>query len=96
LTKLPQLCWLTDNEGQIIVQHIAKFEELDKEIKQLQKKVRMDLSGPTQNPSVHAPWALYYNQDTFECVKERFQADINAFDYAMTWEQVLENQTAMK
>lgn len=96
LTKLPQLCWLTDEQGRLIVNHVAKFENLDQELEILKQKFAMNFNGPTGNPSIHAPWSLYYNRDTFECIKERFQVDIDEFGYEMTWEDILENQKALK
>ena len=96
LTRLPQLCWLTDEDGKVIVSHIAKFEDLDSELKKLQERFRMNFEGPTGNPSIHAPWSLYYNEETFACVQARFQADIQMFGYEMSWDQVQQNQANLK
>jgi len=92
LTRLPQLCWLTDQDGNLIVSHVARFEDLQPELEKLQDRFKMKFEVQTGNSSIHAPWQLYYSQETFSCVKERFHADITMFGYQIGWDEVEESK----
>jgi len=88
LTRLPQLCWLTDESGQIIVDKVIRFEEFQKGFDEIKTRVTADFNVPRENPSVRAPWQLYYDQETFECLQTRFAPDIESLGYQTSWTEV--------
>jgi len=84
-----QLSWLVDGEQNLAVDRIYKLEELAQSWSDLQAHVvgfrsveYADLRGRfSHNPSSHAPYKLYYDQET-RCIIARYMAvDISFFGY---------------
>jgi len=92
LTRLPQLCWLTDESGQIIVDKVIRFEELEKGFDEIKARVTANFDVPKGTPSLRAPWQLYYDQESFECLQTRFASDIELLGYQTSWAEVKEFQ----
>ena len=78
-----QLDYLTDPQGNVIVDEIFRFEDFLGSSKKLFKKldnIELDLI-PKENPSKHKHYTEYYSEASKELVAERFSKDIAYFGY---------------
>jgi hypothetical protein len=73
----PQMHWLVDHEGNVIVNCVCRYETLDDDFDVLCPGVTL----PHLNDSDHAPYRSYYNDLTRMKVLQLFQKDIEAFGY---------------
>ncbi|GGA13492.1 sulfotransferase family 2 domain-containing protein [Okeania sp. KiyG1] len=78
-----QLDYLVDEEGNIIVDFIGKFESLGDDFNQLKSNLNlphMELPHVTHK-SKHRNYQEYYNDEIREIVQERYHQDIKYFNY---------------
>lgn len=83
-TKL-QLSYIVDSNNNIAVDYIGRFEELDKSIKDINKKLLIDIRLKKLNHSSSNSFDLnkYYNETTRQIVNERFLKDFETFNYVI-------------
>jgi len=78
----PQLAYLRNTTGELIVDHIYRFEDYLADVAILCERLRIDASKlPHAKGSRHAPYTTYYTADTRQLVAERFAEDIAVFGY---------------
>jgi len=95
-----QIEHIVDQNGNIIVDHVGRFENLENEYKLICKKIGFeDIELPylnhtghysgevkTHNPKkIH--YSTYYNDELVEIVRERCRDDIERFDYKFEWKE---------
>lgn len=78
----PQVEWLKDNQGQISIDYIGKFESLNKDFDEIRKVIGIDAQLPHLNASSRAPYQSYYSDRTREVVSRWFREDIERFGYS--------------
>lgn len=77
-----QLNWITDSNGEILVDYIGKLEEYQKSFNYICNKIGIK---PTELPhlhrSKHEHYTKYYTTDTLRVIAEKYARDIEAFGY---------------
>ena len=90
LTRLPQSHWLTDQNNEIIVDFIGKYESLYKDLSSITSRLNIKVNLSHLNRSNHDDWWKTYDENAFNFVKKHFQDDIEKFNYKFTWNDVLQ------
>lgn len=75
-----QLDYITDDKGNVLVDFIGRFENLEEDFR------KMNLAGtgvklPHANKSSHKDYRSYYSEETREIVAQRFAKDCEFFGY---------------
>lgn len=80
---LPQLEWLTDEKGQIAVDFVGRFENLQNDFHKICDAIKMNRRTlPHENRSRECrSYASHYDSKTKAIVEEVFKADIEFFGY---------------
>ena len=78
---MPQLSWITDSDGNILVDEILRFENLNEDFIRLTQMLGRELSLPHVKKSKRGSYHDYYDEQTIAIVEKWFSSDINAFDY---------------
>ncbi|MEA1989603.1 MAG: sulfotransferase family 2 domain-containing protein, partial [Pseudomonadota bacterium] len=78
---IPQLDWITDKEGNIIVDEVIRFENLEQEFHDVMKKLSLNLYLPHVNSTKRGSYRDYYDEETAEIVRSWFMRDIEYFKY---------------
>ncbi len=78
---MPQIKWIEDQKGNILVDEIVHFERLESELNKALNKVGVSVSLPHVKKSRHGSYRDYYNDETIEIVHNWFKRDIEMFGY---------------
>ena len=82
VSKTNCLDFISDNNGNIIVDYVGKTELINWELKRICRKMGIPVCSPgRENTSDHHAYFKYYNPLTRELVREWYQKDINRFEY---------------
>tara|TARA_Y100000389_G_C17419498_1_gene495833 strand:- start:922 stop:1557 length:636 start_codon:yes stop_codon:yes gene_type:complete len=73
--------YVTDENNNIIVDYIGKYENFDDEIKTIEKSLGFKLKVPYINKTNHRHYSKYYNKHTVELITKYFEIDFKNFDY---------------
>lgn len=73
---------LSDESGNLIVDHIHKFENLAESFAEIMKKFQIEADLPKLNSSKHRDYQSYYNEKTRRLVAQAFDKDIELFGYS--------------
>ncbi len=78
-----QLDWFVGPSGDIMVDHIGRFEDLEQEWAKIAEKLGIEagLGRENVNSERMRDYTRYYNKKTRDLVAERFAVDIEYFDY---------------
>jgi len=79
--KKCQLDWLVNEQNDIIVNHIGKFENISESIITLQRKLNIKHTIPKINSTKHGEYRLAYDDEMVEFVNVYHEKDIKKFDY---------------
>ncbi len=72
---------IADNENNLLVNYIGRFEELATGFNQVCQYLKLDTSLPHLNKSQHSDYKSHYDETTREMVAECFKDDIELFGY---------------
>lgn len=79
---LPQTKWIADHRGEILVDFVARFENLQEDYDFICNKIGIPKTElPHLNKSAHAHYTTYYDDETRKIIEERFKEDIENFKY---------------
>ena len=78
---MPQVDWLRDASGAIIVDYIGRYERLNSDFAAVCKRIGVDRSLPRLKSSSHAGYRDYYDEQSRACIARHFCEDIDGFDY---------------
>ena len=79
----PQLDFLSDDRGNILVDFIGRYEHLEKEWEKFCYLTRLPkLKLPNLNTSDKGDYRQYYNEQTYRIVNKIFKNDFNFFKYS--------------
>jgi len=74
--------FVTDDTGDITVDFTGKFENLHEDFDTICTRIGIpDASFPKKNTTDKDYYKEYYNETTRKLVRDRFQPDIELFDY---------------
>ena len=77
----PQLSFLTDESGVLLVDFIGRFESLQEDFHHICSTLKLKLKLPHLNSTDHKPYRIYYNNVTRKLVETTFEKDISTFNY---------------
>lgn len=77
----PQLDWITDEEGSIIVDYIGRFERLREDFAAVCARIGRTATLPHLKSSRGKDYRRLYDDETAEIVARWFARDIARFDY---------------
>jgi hypothetical protein len=78
----PQCTWLLNNSGQLYPDFIGKYENINKDFKQLCDILQIEYKKlPIRNNSEHDDYRKYYNQQLKELIGEFYKQDIKLLKY---------------
>ena len=92
-----QIEHIVDGNGNIMVDHVARFENIKEEFDLICSKASIKTTLPHLNHSGHFSgeektrepmrehYSIHYTQELVEIVSERCKADISAFNYKFEW-----------
>jgi hypothetical protein len=78
---MPQINWLTDGKGKVIVDFVGRFENLENDFQHICKRIGKNVDLPFLNKSEHKEYQYYYDDTTKETVSKWFEKDIVFFNY---------------
>ena len=77
----PQVGWLKDPKGEISLDKIGKLENMEMDFAEICNKIGIEVSIPHINSSKNVDYRTYYNEQTFDIVKNWHQEDLDTFGY---------------
>jgi hypothetical protein len=79
---MPQVSWITGEDGRILVSFVGRFERLQADFDTLCATVgRTSRPLPHLNRSERGEYRSYYDDETRDIVAEWFRSDVEAFGY---------------
>ena len=80
---MPQVNWISDKSGNIIVNRIMHFENIDEEFTELSKilNINKDVALPHVKSSKRGHYRDYYDENSIQIVQNWFMRDIEEFGY---------------
>jgi chondroitin 4-sulfotransferase 11 len=81
IKKKNQLDWIIDKKGNIAVDFVGRFENINEDWKKICTKLSIDLKLPHANKSKHKHYTEYYDDELIELVRNKFKKDIKYFGY---------------
>ena len=99
-----QLSWLVDADGSMLVHRVIKLEELEREWPSLQAQIcglartayADDGADARRNPSSHAHYSVYYDEETRRILEAYVHPDLAAFGYTFESEPLALHQHGSK
>jgi chondroitin 4-sulfotransferase 11 len=81
-----QITWLTDANGNLRVDNIIRFENLEEEFKDVADVIGVSSELPRLNATEKIHYSSFYDEETMEIVQRHSRRDIETFGYS--FEQV--------
>lgn len=78
---MPQVDWLTDDDGEFLVNYVGRFETLHKDFAHVCREIGLQVSLPHLKASARGSYHQYYDEPTVEIVAKWFAKDLTAFGY---------------
>jgi chondroitin 4-sulfotransferase 11 len=78
---MPQIDWIADKEGEVLVDELLRFESLNAEFEVIRKRLGKKAALPHLKRSEHHDYRNYYDSETIEIVREWFQMDIQLLGF---------------
>jgi hypothetical protein len=78
---MPQMEWISDRHGEISVDFVGRFENLNEDFQYICAEIGRKAILPHIKSSKHRHYQDYYDNPTKDIVAEWFQKDIQKFNY---------------
>jgi chondroitin 4-sulfotransferase 11 len=78
---MPQLDWICDQSGQVIVNFVGRFERLNDDFQEVCKEIGVRAELPHVKQTVQSDYRPMYTTETAEIVARWFEKDLAAFGY---------------
>lgn len=79
---MPQINWVSDAEGKIIVDHVCRFESLEADFRKVCEHLNIVYALPHLKSSKRGNYRDYYDAETQGIVAEWYSQDIEKFNYS--------------
>lgn len=77
-----QLDYLTDENGEVLVDFIGRFESLERDWDTVRTRLAGEVAAlPRLNTSTHGDYRQYYTPELARIVEQRYARDIERFEY---------------
>ena len=73
--------FVTDSNGDVIVDYIGRLETLDHDFRNITKRIGVQAELPHINKSKHEDYREYYDEEMAELIATHFARDIDRFGY---------------
>lgn len=84
-----QLDWITDENGDVIVDFIGRFEKFEEDLQTIYQKLEIEpIPIPHENPTEHQHYSHYYNEESKERIMTLYKKDIQFFNFTFETEDV--------
>jgi hypothetical protein len=77
----PQCLYVLDSEQRMLVDYVAKYENLTADWQAIRARLGVDLELPCRMKSLHRHYRDYYSADTRALVAEMYAPDLRLFQY---------------
>lgn len=78
---MPQIDWITDEDGRILIDFIARFETLAEDLEVVRQRLDLSRQLPHEKRSRRGDYRDYYDDETRAIVGDAFATDIERFGY---------------
>lgn len=79
---MPQLDWITDSDGNMLIDYVGRFEKLDEEFKTICTKIDLNrCSLPHVKKSKRGDYREYYEDESARIISTFYKKDIEYFGY---------------
>lgn len=78
---MPQKQWLVDEQGEMLVEFIGRFEQLGEDFARVCSRLGLNAQLGHAKPSSRGSYRDYYDADSEALVRDCFAEDIEAFGY---------------
>jgi hypothetical protein len=79
---LPQSDFVVDQNGEVMLSFVGKFETLSGDLEYISKKTGLVLDLPHLNKTKHEHFSSYYDEETRMAVVDFYQNDFELFGYS--------------
>lgn len=76
-----QSAWIENEQGEIVVDTICRFENLSEDFKELCNQLGIDETLPHDNRTEHKNYRFYYSEELKQMVATIYKKDIERFNY---------------
>ncbi|OEI80502.1 hypothetical protein AST99_08915 [Formosa algae] len=77
----PQVDWLKNNQGEIDLDKVIRFENLNEEYREVAQIIGIDPELPHLNSTKPSDYKSYYDEETKNIIADWFAEDIKTFNY---------------
>ena len=78
---IPQLDWITDADGTVLVDFVGRFENLKRDFEEVCRRLGKQVELPHLKATKRRPYQEYYDEETVEFIRAWYQKDIDCFGY---------------
>lgn len=78
----PQLMWIADDDDNILVDFVGRFESYSEDANSILKRFGYDCMVPHKNATKRKDYRVYYNDNDVDLVCSMYRRDIEAFGYS--------------
>lgn len=78
----PQVDWLKDEQGVIVIDNILRFENLSEEFEKIKSRLDCRKSLPHVNQTQKTDFRSFYDEETTQIIYDWFKEDIDRFGYS--------------
>jgi len=78
----PQTRWLTDQDEQLFIDYVGRFENLEESFKHIIQELGLNTKLPKVNSTKHSPYQEYYDDETLTIVQEYYKKDFDILNYS--------------
>ncbi|MDY7110332.1 MAG: sulfotransferase family 2 domain-containing protein [Planctomycetota bacterium] len=78
---IPQLDWITDEDGTVLVDFVGRFENLKRDFEEVCRRLGKQVELPHLKATKRRPYQEYYDEETAELIRAWYQKDIDRFGY---------------
>jgi chondroitin 4-sulfotransferase 11 len=78
---MPQVDWITDTSGEILVDFVGRFENFEQDFHRVCDRLKYKAELPHKKKSERGDYQSYYDRESQEIIATWFREDIDRFGY---------------